>query len=128
MLRLFRERGRVTVVDDQWGSPTFAADLARAILEIVERRETPYGIYHFTNEGRTNWYEFAAEIYRRAVEHGLARPGVELVPVSSAEYPTRARRPRNSLLSKEKIRNTFGIAIRDWRDALRSHFDEGAAV
>jgi dTDP-4-dehydrorhamnose reductase len=127
MLRIFRERGRVTVVDDQWGSPTCAPDLARAILDIVERRVIPYGIYHYTNEGRTNWYEFAAEIYRQAREHGLARPGVELVPVGSAEYPTRARRPRNSFLSKEKIRNTFGVAIRDWRDALRSYFDEGAA-
>lgn len=126
MLRLFRELDRVTVVDDQWGSPTYAPDLARAILVMVDSRPTLYGTYHFTNEGRTNWYGFAREIYRGAVERGIARPGVGLVPVTTAGYPTRARRPRNSLLSKEKIRTTFGIAARDWRDALRSFFDEGA--
>jgi len=126
MLRLFRERDRVTVVDDQWGSPTYAPDLARAILAMVDSRTTPYGTYHFTNEGRTSWYGFAVEIYRSAVERGITRPGVDLVPVGSADYPPRARRPRNSLLSKEKIRTTFGIAARDWRDALRSFFDEGA--
>ena len=126
MLRLFRERDRVTVVDDQLGSPTYAPDLARAILAMVDSRPTPYGTYHFTNEGRTSWYGFAVEIYRSAVERGIARPGVDIVPVASAGYPTRARRPRNSLLSKEKIRTTFGIAARDWRDALRSFFDEGA--
>jgi dTDP-4-dehydrorhamnose reductase len=125
MLRLFSERDRVTVVDDQWGSPTFAPDLARAMIAIVERRETPYGTYHFANEGRTNWYEFAVEIYSQARERGLARPGVAIVPISSVEYPAKARRPANSLMSKEKIKKALGMEIRSWRDALRSYF-EGA--
>lgn len=126
MLRLFEERERVTVVADQWGSPTFAGDLAGAILAILHHGEKRFGTYHFTNEGRASWYEFAVEIHRQAVQRGLARPGIALVPIRTADYPARARRPENSLLSKEKIRTTFGIAIRDWRDALQGYFDEGA--
>jgi dTDP-4-dehydrorhamnose reductase len=124
MLRLFQERDRVSVVNDQWGNPTYAPDLANAILEVLVSKEPLRGIFHFANNGRTTWYEFAREIYRQACARGRARPGVEVVPISSSEYPSAVRRPANSTLSKEKIQATLGIAIREWQDALNDYLTE----
>ena len=118
MLRLFREREEVRVVADQWGSPTLAGDLADAILHIITRDAVPYGTYHFINEGRTNWFEFAREIHDQAIRKGLMEKPVRIVPIQTGQYPTRARRPANSCLSKEKIKETFGIPVRPWREAL----------
>jgi dTDP-4-dehydrorhamnose reductase len=118
MLRLFREREEVRVVNDQWGSPTLAGDLADAILTIVTREMVPYGTYHFTNEGRTNWFEFAREIHDQAIRKGLLKKEVRIVPIQTAQYPTRAMRPANSCLSKEKIREVYDIPVRPWREAL----------
>ena len=123
MLRLFGEREEVQVVCDQWGSPTYAADLAGAILTIVERDTTPYGTYHFTNEGRTNWYEFAKAIYRLALDRGLIKGEVKIEPIDTEQYPTRAKRPQNSYLSKEKIKQSLGITIRSWQEALKDFID-----
>jgi dTDP-4-dehydrorhamnose reductase len=124
MLRLFQERDRVNVVNDQWGNPTYAPDLASAILEVLVSKEPLGGIFHFANNGRTTWYEFAREIYRQACAQGRARPGIEVVPISSSEYPSAVRRPVNSTLSKEKIKATLGIAIREWQDALNDYLAE----
>lgn len=119
MLRLFEGRGRVSVVNDQWGSPTYAKDLAEAIVEIARLGSgTSYGVYHYTNEGRTNWHAFAVEIYERARARGLVDKPVDIVPIPSGEYPTKAKRPMNSLLSKEKIKRTFGLRVREWEEAL----------
>jgi dTDP-4-dehydrorhamnose reductase len=118
MLRLFQERDEVRVVDDQWGSPTLAGDLADVILRIVTREKIPYGTYHFTNEGRTNWFEFAREIYREARQTGLLDREVSLVPIKTEQYPTKASRPANSCLSKEKIKEALKITIRPWQEAL----------
>lgn len=118
MIRLFRERDEVRVVADQWGSPTYTGDLAAAIVGIVERDSTRYGIYHFTNEGKITWYEFAAEIYARARRYGLVGRDVRISAITTAEYPTKARRPRNSYMSKEKILRELGVACRPWQEAL----------
>lgn len=118
MIRLFGERDEVRVVADQWGSPTYTGDLAAAIVSIVESNSTRYGIYHYTNEGKTTWHEFATEIYARARRHGLIVRDVRVVPITTAEYPTKTRRPKNSYLSKEKIIRELGIQCRDWRAAL----------
>jgi len=118
MIRLFGERDEVRVVADQWGSPTYTGDLAAAIVSIVELNATRYGIYHYTNEGKTNWHEFATEIYARARRHGLIDRDVRIVAITTAEYPTKTRRPRNSYLSKEKIIRELGVQCRDWRAAL----------
>jgi dTDP-4-dehydrorhamnose reductase len=124
MLRLFQKRNRVSVVNDQWGNPTYAPDLASAILEVLVSKEPLGGIFHFANNGRTTWYEFAREIYRQACAQGRARPGIEVVPIGSSEYPSVVRRPANSTLSKEKIQATLGIAIRKWQDALNDYLTE----
>ena len=127
MLRLFQEREEVRVVADQWGSPTLAGDLADAILQIVTRNEMTYGTYHFTNEGRTNWFEFASLILELAGKHHLVDRKVRLTPIKTEEYPTKAMRPANSYLSKEKIKTMLGISIRSWQEALES-FMKGISV
>ena len=120
MLRLFKERDLVRVVDDQWGSPTYTADLAGVILKMIEDDSVSYGIYHFTNEGMTSWYEFARTIYKKAKKLGLIEDNkkVGIQPIKTEDYPTKARRPRYSVLSKRKIKKEFGLKIRDWDKAL----------
>jgi len=124
MLRLFRERESIRVVDDQWGSPTYAPDLAHVITGIVEGDSTAYGIYHFTNEGRTSWHEFARAILREASAAGLADGRCRIDPIPTEQYPTKARRPKNSFLSKDKIRSQLGIEVRPWEAGLRDFFGE----
>lgn len=120
MLRLFKEREVITVVDDQWGSPTYAADLAEVILKIIETGSDKFGIYHFTNEGVINWYEFAREIYDKAKEIGIVNGSrnVEIKPIKTEEYPTAAIRPQYSVLSKDKVKKAFNLKIRNWHKAL----------
>ena len=128
MLTLLKEKDTVKVVEDQWGSPTYAADLAGGIISIIENGSESYGTYHFTNEGRTNWYEFAREIHRLALDMGFIKKKVRIVPVGTEQFPTRARRPQNSYLSKEKIKQVMGISIRNWQEALKefiTDFKEG---
>jgi len=121
MLRLFKERDVVKVVDDQWGSPTCTADLAKAILKIIRNDSVSYGIYHFTNEGVTNWYEFSRAINDKAKKLGLLKGnrGLEIKSIKTKEYPTAAARPQNSILSKEKIIKEFNLKIRNWDEALK---------
>jgi dTDP-4-dehydrorhamnose reductase len=120
MLRLFQERDEVKVVKDQWGSPTLAGDLADAILRIVTRETPQYGTFHFTNEGRTNWFEFASMILELAKRYHLVQRTVSLLPIATAQYPTKATRPANSCLSKQKIKGAYQIPIRSWQEALES--------
>ncbi len=112
MLRLGAERPEVKVVADQVGTPTYAPDLARALAVIVAQAGQKRGIYHFSNEGVCSWYDFAHEIMKR--RHSQCR----VKAISSAEYPSKVRRPSYSVLDKAKIKADFGIDIRHWRDAL----------
>jgi len=121
MLRLFQERKEVGVVSDQWGSPTLAGDLADVIVDIIKRTSVPFGIFHFTNGGRTNWFEFASLILELARKHHLIDREVRLIPLTTDQYPTKALRPMNSLLSKEKIKAAFGVSVRPWQEALESY-------
>ncbi len=116
-----KERGKLSVVFDQIGTPTYAADLAEALLRIIqtyitvspEKKNVLHGIYHYTNEGVASWYDFAQAI----IEYG----GIiyEVMPVSSQEYLLPARRPAFSVLYKKKIRDRFGITIPYWRESLK---------
>ncbi len=111
MLRLGKERGAVSVVDDQVGSPTYTYDLARLLVDMVQTDK--FGCYHATNEGLCSWYEFAKEIFRQA---GMDE--VKVTPVSSLEFAAKAKRPENSRMSKEKlIANGFAL-LPPWQDAL----------
>jgi dTDP-4-dehydrorhamnose reductase len=124
MLKLFTERDELRVVKDQWGSPTFAEDIADVIIKVVKENFSAYGIYHFSNGGKTNWFEFTREIFRLAKEKGLAKKDIKLIPVTTAEYSTKARRPEYSCFSKEKIEKTFGIKIRPWQESLAEFISE----
>jgi dTDP-4-dehydrorhamnose reductase len=126
MLNLFRERRDVRVVNDQTGNPTYARDLARAIIAILGHGGDHYGTFHFTNAGSATWFEFASAIYEEALSRGLSKQGIRLVPVATTDFPTKAVRPRNSCLSKEKIKREFDLSIRNWREALVAYLQEKA--
>lgn len=119
MLRLFQEKNQVHVVKDQQGCPTYTRDLATFVVSLVKGNENQYGIYHFSNTGPTSWFEFARKIYAEAYRLKLLNKKVELIPIKTDAYPTRAVRPKNSALSKDKVRKTFGIQIRNWQIALK---------
>jgi dTDP-4-dehydrorhamnose reductase len=112
MLRLGAERDRLTVVDDQQGTPTYAPDLARAILTLAQKPLEGCTIYHFSNTGETTWYGFARKIFE------LTGNPIPVLPVATKDYPTPARRPAYSVLSKKKIAAT-GVAVPDWEDSLK---------
>lgn len=125
MLRLFQKKEKVEVVDDQRGSPTYANDLAEVILKIIQSGSKKYGIYHFSNEGVTNWYEFARAIYSKAKKLDLLCNGkkVEIKAIKTEEFPIAPVRPKNSILSKDKIKKEFNLNIRDWKEALDDFFN-----
>lgn len=123
MLRLADSRSELRVVADQIGSPTYAGDLADSLLKMVDRLiELPAevvhaqyaGIYHYSNEGVASWYDFA----HAALE--LAEKGATVYPIPAAEYPTPAQRPHFSVMSKQKIKQTFGLQIPHWRNSLKA--------
>jgi len=118
MLRLFKNNNVVKVVSDQWGSPTYTKDLAQIILNIIKNKSINYGVYHFTNNGKTNWWEFAKEIYLKAKSLKLIDRAIDILPIKTEEYPTKAIRPKNSYLSKEKIKKVLDVDIRNWKNAL----------
>ncbi len=114
MQRLGAEKESLNVVSDQVGSPTYAADLAKAITEIIPQvKEGQKGVYHFTNEGVCSWYDFARKIME------LSELNCTVNPIPSSAYPTKATRPFYSVLSKETIKNDFGIKIAHWENGLK---------
>jgi dTDP-4-dehydrorhamnose reductase len=121
MLRLAATRPGIGVVADQTGSPTYAPDLAAVILTIVQRIATGpkamgWGTYHAVGAGETSWFGFAEEVFRRAAERGL--PAAEPKPITTAAYPTPARRPANSRLNCDKLRLAFGLELPGWRSGV----------
>lgn len=119
MRRLGAEKSNLNVVTDQIGSPTFAGDLAQAIVEILPQlSEKNRGVYHYTNEGVCSWYDFATEIMN------LSGLSCKVNPIPSSAYPTKATRPFYSVLSKEKIKNVFNIEIPYWKESLRKFCEE----
>lgn len=113
MLRLMSERDEISVINDQIGSPTYALDLAKAIVHIVDSEKWEAGIYHFSNEGEISWFDFASEI--KEIK-GLA---CKINPIPTSAYPTPAKRPRFSLLDKTKIKSTFAIDVPFWKGSLK---------
>lgn len=122
MIRLGKEKESLNVVADQKGTPTNARDLARAILNIIDQRGLNFqrGIYHFSNEGETTWYDFTKAIHQRA---GITTT-CKVNPIPTSEYPTKAVRPQYSVLDKSKIKSTFNLSIPNWEDSLNLCIDE----
>lgn len=119
MLRLGRERDNLSVIFDQVGTPTYARDLAQAILDILPniKNKSPE-IYHYSNEGVASWYDFAKAVFE------FSDVTCEVNPITTDQYPTPAKRPHYSLLNKSKIKNDFGITVPYWRDSLRACLKE----
>lgn len=113
MIKLGMERKEIGVVADQVGTPTYARDLASALLTIVEKGIKP-GVYHYTNEGVASWYDFTKAIHRI---YGIQ--GCNVKPLHTDEYPTPAKRPHYSILDKTKIKKAFGIEIPHWEESLK---------
>ena len=113
MLRFGRERDEMRVIWDQTGTPTYAIDLAGVLLDIIQTGNTNYGLYHYSNEGVTSWYDFAVAIFE------LAGLPTRVTPIRTAEYPTKATRPAYSVLDKSKAKAHLGALIPHWRVSLQ---------
>jgi len=117
MLRLGKERDELSVIFDQVGTPTYARDLARAILDIIQNKKTQNNtsveVYHYSNEGVTSWYDFAKAIFE------ISKLNCIVNPITTEEYPTPAKRPYYSVQNKTKIKKYFNLEIPYWRDALK---------
>lgn len=117
MMRLMKEKSSISVVNDQWGSPTHAADLAKCIMDILAKEKFTPGIYHFSNEGMINWFQFAEAIKE------LTGSSCEVNPIPTSAYPTPAKRPAYSVMSKDKLKEVFNIAPAPWKKSLAECID-----
>ena len=119
MLRLGKQRDELSVVSDQIGSPTYAADLANAILDAIQNKAFKKAgqktqVHHYSNAGEISWYEFSKEIFE------LADIQCRVNPITTEQYPTPAKRPKNTLMNKDKIAKTFSVNIPDWKESLNT--------
>jgi dTDP-4-dehydrorhamnose reductase len=112
MLRLGKEKPELKIIWDQVGTPTYAMDLAACLLTIIATKNLHFGLYHYSNEGLTSWYDFAKSIFN------TSKTQVKAIPVRTAEYVTKAVRPTYSVLDKTKIKENFQIEIPHWQDSL----------
>ncbi|CAN5319683.1 dTDP-4-dehydrorhamnose reductase [soil metagenome] len=112
MLKLGADKDELRIIADQTGTPTYAMDLAGFIMQIIKSNSDAYGVYHYSNEGVTSWYDFAKGIF------DISNTAVKVIPVRTDEYPTKATRPAYSVMDKSKAKRTFGIEIPYWRDSL----------
>ena len=123
MLRLGKERDELNVVADQFGGPSSAKNIAETLMTLAERyqkdKNLQWGTYHYCGMPKTNWYDFAKEIFKQAKEKGLISKTIQVNAITTAEYPTPAKRPSNSMLDCEKIKNTFAIEMPNWKEALK---------
>ena len=118
MLRLMQERDCVSVVSDQYGSPTWTRTVCSVIRDIIALRTVPGGIYHVTNQGCISWSGFACKIHEIALTEGLLSRECRVVPITTAEYPTRAPRPAYSVLSCVKVEQLLGVCLPAWQESL----------
>ena len=131
MLRLGEERNELAIVCDQIGTPTWAEDVSDAILRLVPRltspeRDAAWGTYHLTNNGQASWFDFASEIFRFVRESGGQAPSLK--PITTAEYPTAARRPQYSVLDTSKFQGAFGFGLPPWKVSLARCLAERTGV
>lgn len=112
MLRLSSERKSISVVNDQFGTPTYARDLALLLIKLIRDENRDYGLYHYSNDGVTSWYEFANTIFQ------YAKINIDLQPITSKEYPLPAVRPKYTVLDNTKIKKCLGIKVPNWRESL----------
>ena len=123
MLRLGQDRDELNVVADQFGGPSPAKNIAQTLITLVEQfqknKSLDWGTYHYCGSEKTTWYDFAVEIFEQAFELGILNKKIKVNPITTAEYPTPAKRPSNSMLDCSKLAVTFGIEMPKWKDALK---------
>lgn len=124
MIRLMREKDVVRVVKDQRGQPTYVGQLIRNVVKLVAEDSNRFGVYHYGDEGDINWYDFAVEIERQALECGALDRKVPVEAITTAEYPTAAVRPAYSVFDKTKVKTELGFEVRDWKANLAEYFAE----
>jgi len=117
MLKLGAERDELNIIADQVGTPTYAIDLANTIFDIIQNSEKKYGIYHFSNEGVTSWYDFAKAIFDLSGAN-VSVKDVKVNPIPTSAYPTKAKRPHFSVMDKTKIKTDYNINVPYWLDSL----------
>jgi dTDP-4-dehydrorhamnose reductase len=122
MLNLMRTKEQISVVNDQLGNPTWAYDLAAAILKIAKNPKNP-GIYHFSNDGIASWHEFAKEIQKQALEKKLLEKTIPILPIASSEWKSLAKRPLWSALDKTKIKGNFEVQVPAWQHSLSKYLE-----
>ena len=115
MLRLAETRDEISVVSDQIGTPTYAGDLANVILKIITSNTRSFGLYHYSNEGETSWYDFAKAIFE------ASNLKIKVNAIKTKAYPTPAKRPVYSVIDKTKVKSVLGIEILNWQDRLKRH-------
>lgn len=113
MLRLSKTRDEIGVVSDQLGTPTYAMDLASVILKIIQENSVAYGVYHYSNEGITSWYDFAVAIF------DIKNIKINVNPITTEDFPTPAERPKYSVLDKTKIKDIFKVEVPKWESSLK---------
>lgn len=118
MLKLGADRDELNIIADQVGTPTYAIDLANTIFDIIQTPEKKYGLYHFSNEGVTSWYDFAKAIF------DLSGTQVRVNPIPTSAYPTRAKRPHFSVMDKTKIKRDYNIIVPYWMDSLKECIEQ----
>jgi len=121
MLRLFSERDELSIVADQYGSPTNTIEISKVIKNIIIDNLENYGIYHYSNLGRITWFDFASKIYEIAKSENIIQSNVKLIPVTTDKYPTKAIRPKESYMLKDKFIQTFGNNIDMWDVTLENY-------
>jgi len=112
MLKLAQSKDQLNVIYDQVGTPTYAMDLAKVIIHIIQSEQKGYGLYHYSNEGIASWYDFAKAVFE------FAEVDMKVLPVASSAFVTKAKRPHYSVMDKTKIKTILGIEIPYWRDSL----------
>jgi dTDP-4-dehydrorhamnose reductase len=130
MLRLMKEREEIKVVNDQYGSPTWAFDLSQAVIALMRKvdggNNIPCGIYHYTNEGTCTWFEFAEAIYAEGKNQNLFTNTCAVKPCTSAEFPAKVKRPAYSVLDKTKIEKNLNIESPEWKTSLKKYLQSTA--
>jgi len=124
MMWLFQNKNQINVVKDQIGSPTYTGQLVKNIIDLVQKESNKFGIYHYSDEGKISWYDFAKKIQHIAYKRKIVNKKIKINKISTEDYPTLAERPKNSMMDKTKISELLNFKILNWKKNLEQYFDE----
>jgi len=128
IVHLLKNRKKIKVIDDQIGSPTYCEVLAENIVKLINSNKKKYGIYNYSDEGKISWYDFALEIKKNSLQKGLLKNDKRIEPITSGEYKSKAKRPKNSFMNKSKIKKELKFKVKNWKTNLKKYFDEWGRI